>query len=253
MKAYQKHTTLIVFLFFALFKNGKAQTGLGKYELGGSLGTYIYQGDLTPSRLGSFKTMKPGLSLFGSRILSNSFSIRANLSFAHLKGDDSKYSTPAYRQLRNFYFTTPVTELSATAVWNVLGKNYTDGRTGRFSPYVFAGAGLSLVHIKRDWSRLDTHTFGATSDIQQGLNIDMQRSTPRVLPVLPVGAGVRYWLSPRIDIMAETSYRLMFTDYLDGFSYSANPNRNDHYHSTSVGIIYKLWNKNTLACPVLKY
>ena len=70
--------------------------------------------------------------------------------------------------------------------------------------------------------------------------------------MIPVGAGIRYNLSPRIALTAEGSYRLVFTDYLDGFSVAANPKQNDHYHTMNVGVVYRLGKKNKLDCPVVR-
>jgi hypothetical protein len=68
-----------------------------------------------------------------------------------------------------------------------------------------------------------------------------------------VGIGLRYGISSRLAVSVESSYRLMFTDYLDGFSQAANPEKNDHYHSTTIGLIYRIGKKNMLGCPVLRY
>jgi hypothetical protein len=48
----------------------------------------------------------------------------------------------------------------------------------------------------------------------------------------------------------EGTYRLMRTDYLDGFSKSANPNLKDHYSSITIGAAYKFGNKEKYGCPV---
>ena len=132
----------------------------------------------------------------------------------------------------------------------MLGKNnYRHG----FSPYLFAGAGLSFVKITKDYSKMNTSIFSAESDVQAGLNEDNARSLPRVLPVIPAGAGIRYSLSEKFAVFAETAYRFMFTDYLDGFSQSVNPKQNDHHHTTSLGLIYSFGKKDKLGCPAMKY
>ena len=83
-----------------------------------------------------------------------------------------------------------------------------------------------------------------------GLAVDAVTPTPKVIPVVPVGAGMRYNLSDRIAINGEASYRLMHTDYLDGFSMSANPKLKDHYSSITIGVAYKFGNKEKYSCPV---
>lgn len=246
MKAYRKILAVSLVIVTA---HCDAQKGTD-YELGAGIGAYVYQGDLAPSRLGSFRTLKPGLQLQGTKLLSSSLAVRLNLAISKLKGDESKFDNPAYRQQRNFSFTTPLIEASGLLVWDLRGKNYTD-RYKIFSPYLFAGIGVSYLNIKRDWSKMNTEIFDAASGVQAGLNEDASKSLPRLLPVIPVGAGVRYDFSQRFALSLETAYRLTASDYIDGFSKAANPKRNDHYHSTTLGLIYKPGRKNTLACPAI--
>ncbi|MBL7744436.1 MAG: hypothetical protein JNN00_13255 [Chitinophagaceae bacterium] len=226
-----------------LFNDPKFQFGIG-------VGTFVYQGDLTPSALGSYKTMKPAINLFAARLINSSFAWRANLAFGGLKGDDAKYANPEYRQQRNFNFTSRVFEIAGMAEWNILGRNYI---SRGFAPYVFGGVGYNFVNISRDYSNLNAEYFGTESDLLTGLTTDAQRSLPKGLLLLPVGVGTRYYLSDRIGISAETSYRIMSNDYLDGFSQAANPNKGDHYYSHTLGIVYRIGKKNTLGCPAIKY
>jgi Domain of unknown function (DUF6089) len=250
MKAIMKNKYLFVFLFFTnTLTNAQVQSR--NFEIGMGLGTYIYQGDLTPNRIGSFKTMKPGLHLFANKIMSSSLSYRLNLAIAKLKGDESKYSNPEYRQQRNFQFKTPLVELSGLAVWDIRGNNFNREKK-IFSPYLFTGGGLGLLKISRDWSRFNAEFFSTESAVTAGLNTDSQKKLPRILPFIPVGLGFRYEISNLLAVNTEATYRFIFSDYLDGFSYAANPERDDHYHSITIGVIYKFGNKNRLNCPPVK-
>ena len=239
---------LVVFIML-INRTAFAQTnGVIKYEIGVFAGGYIYQGDLTPSALGSYRTMKPGFGFYGSRILTYKLSIRGSLAIAKLKGDESKYSKPEYRQQRNFNFHTPLLELTGQLVWNPLGLNYANKG---FSPYVFGGGGFSFLKVKRDWSKFNAEYFDPASSTITGLAADQQTTPPGFIPVVPMGLGVRYNLSSRFAAFAESSYRITFTDYLDGFSKAANPERQDHYYSHIVGLIYRIGKKNTLDCHVM--
>lgn len=243
-----KIAAISIVLFF--YESAEAQQKNALYEFGLGAGISIYQGDLTPWRFGSYETIRLGVNGYAARLLSRSLSVRANLLLGGIKGDDAKYNNPEYRKQRNFNFKSPVTELSLQLVVNPLGKNYS---TKGFSPYLFAGAGLSLLHIKRDHSAFNAAYFGDGSDLPERIALDDAHNPPRVIPVVPAGLGLRYNLSERLAVNAESAYRFTFTDYLDGFSQSANPARNDHYHTTTVGLIYRTGAKNTMACPVMKY
>jgi hypothetical protein len=246
----QKRTTAIIIISL-IFSGIKTNAQFYKdMSVGLNGGAYVYQGDLTPERFGSFKTIQPGFSLFAKKPINHFLSVRIHISFARLKGDESRYSKPEYRQQRNFYFTSPVAEFSGQLVWNILGRNYEDRG---IMPYIFSGAGISLLSIKKDYSRMDPTVFGESSDIYAGLAIDNARGTPRALLSVPVGVGAEYPLSDRFSVNLETSYRFIFSDYLDGFSQSASPKYQDHYHSTSAGIIYKFGTRDKgVGCPVVK-
>jgi hypothetical protein len=246
-----KATTAIVFITLLSIPVKSNAQFYKDMSVGLNGGMYIYQGDLTPQTLGSFKTIQPGFSFFAKKPLNHFLAARIHISIAKLKGDDSRYAVPEYRRHRNFYFTTPVKEFSAQLVWNILGKNYEDQG---IMPYLFSGAGISLIRVKKDYSRIDTKIFEESSEVFTGLAIDNAKGTPRALLSVPVGVGAEYPISPRFSVNLEASYRFIFTDYLDGFSKSANPKLQDHYHSTSAGLIYKFGNRDKgIACPVMKY
>jgi hypothetical protein len=232
-----------------------AQFTTPRHELGLSAGMFVYLGDLTPERAGAFKS--PGLSInaFYSYILNRSFSLRTNLAIGNLSADDMNYDHPAYRQERALRFKARIAELSQFVVWNVLGNNY--GDKGKLSPYLFAGAGLSFLSIRRDWSRYNPEFFATDSAFQAGLGEDTLHALPRTTVVLPVGLGIRYNISSRLAITAEASSRVMFTDYLDGFSKATNPDKNDNYTNYSLGVIYTLGGgrdggSGSIKCPVIR-
>ena len=242
---------LTVFLFVACSARTEAQLDLSKWQIGVNGGMFIYQGDLSPETFGSYKTVQPVAGLYVSRILNPSFLLRTNLAIGKLYGNDAKYNTPEWRQQRNYSFTTPVTEISELLVWNIAGNNSNElGQ--RFSPYVFAGAGVSFLKISRDYSRFNSHYFSFSSTIESGLNADISRTPPRATLVIPMGLGMEFYLTPKLSLTAETNFRYTTTDYLDGFSLGANPDRNDFYHSNTIGLVYRFGKGNKLGCPVIK-
>jgi hypothetical protein len=126
-------------------------------------------------------------------------------------------------------FSTPIKELSLDLAWNL--RRETGYFSRRLSPYVFAGFGLTMLNVRRDWSRLYTEIFPAESDVAKGLAIDAVKQTPvnyscytngRAGPLFPKPTIYRWW--ERVDTGSQN------TDYLDGFRYSANNKRNDSYY-----------------------
>jgi hypothetical protein len=242
----KKADAFLLFHFICMALLGQPVSS--KFELGINAGVFVYQGDLTPSRLGSYKTLKPELNIFMNRIFSPLFSLRSNLVIGKLKGDDAKYPTPEYRQQRNFNFISPVVEISELLVADLL-KNNLIRLSSNLSPYIFAGLGFSLLNIHRDWSQFNAEYFNSESTTLSGLAADQQQALPKLILALPVGAGIRYPISSRISLNAETSYRITFTDYLDGFSKAANEKRRDSYQTHNVGLIYQFKKNSYLKCP----
>lgn len=239
----------IIVVFISLCTQAYAQIKQPKFEAGVAVGAFVYQGDLSPYRFGSWKTIRPGFVLHGSKFLNRTMALRLQLSIASLHGDDGKYDHPAYRQQRNFNFRTSLIELSPQFVWSP--PDWSDAGK-QLSPYLFGGAALSLVRIRRDASAFNAAYFEAEPELFSRLAMDLSARTPKVMPSVPVGAGMRYSLSPTIVVNAEASYRFLFTDYLDGFSRAANPERYDHYYNIAVGIIYRFGRKNSWDCPPVR-
>lgn len=231
----------ILLAFFAIPFYSSAQEPV--YEAGISTGGFVYQGELTPSRFGSYRTIKPGLNLWASKKITGKIALRANFAWASLKGDESTYKNPAWRQQRNLKFTTPLKEFSLLAVWNVYSFET------RLRPYLFAGVGYSFIHVSRDYSGFNAVYFANEKPAVDGLAADIAHKPPRGLAVVPLGAGLRYALNPNWSLQLETNYRLIESDYLDGFSKVGNPERNDHYQSTTVGVIYSFGKKKDVDCP----
>ena len=249
-----KPTCYLPFLFITfLFKQPLfAQPKQSKWQIGANAGVFIYQGDLTPSIVGSYKTPSPVFGLYVNRVITPSFAVRANIAAGMLRGNDAAYNYPAYRQQRNFKFATPVAEVSALVVWNIFGNNGNElGNT--FSPYAFVGVGASFIKVARDFTGLNKSLFSNGSAEQIGLAADLATTPPTIIPVIPLGIGVEYYVSPKISLTFETNFRYTFTDYIDGFKFAANPAKKDYYHAHTIGVLYRFGGKEKLGCPVMNF
>ncbi|MCB0710297.1 MAG: hypothetical protein KDC15_13005, partial [Chitinophagaceae bacterium] len=173
MKAIIKNTVLVA--VYLLFTATKSHAQFYKdMSIGLNGGAYIYQGDLSPQRFGSFKTIQPGISVFVKKPINHFLAARVHISLARLVGDESRYSIPEYRKQRNFYFSSPVAEFSGQLVWNIRGRNYEDRG---IMPYIFSGAGVSLLAVKKDYSRMDPVIFNDGSEVVAGLVVDNLHGT----------------------------------------------------------------------------
>lgn len=232
---------------FFFTSQARGQLTKGRYEFGAQAGVFAYQGDLSPSPVGSYKTLRPALGISAARRLGDRYALRLGLNLGRIAGDEGKYSTPAWRQERNLRFSTPVTELAGHVIWKPFGDA---GRAGAWTPYAAVGGGLALLRIRPDASGVNGRFASTeTGSIATQLAEDAARPKPRVMPSLQMGAGIRYQFRPQWALQLETSYRYLPTDYLDGFSRAVNPDTRDQYMSHSIGVVYCSGRGGRIGCP----
>ncbi|HCW09109.1 MAG TPA: hypothetical protein DGG95_17260, partial [Cytophagales bacterium] len=112
-----------------------------------------------------------------------------------------------------------------------------DVRRLRFTPYLFAGAGL----------------FGISGNAKK----TAQYSNVQIS--IPLGVGIKYVLNPKYYLSLEIGMRKTFFDYLDNISKSnsssknyqfGNPNDYDTYFFTGLSITYTFYD---IPCPSSPY
>jgi Domain of unknown function (DUF6089) len=243
---------LVATISIFYFSESNAQKNIfSTYGVGINAGAYIYQGDLAPQKLGSLKTIKYGFGLLISKTISPTTSITAAFTKTTLQGDETKYaSIDEYRLNRAFKFNTNVREFALRAEYNFTGNSE---YVKLIEPYVFAGVGLNVAKVKRDYSNFDANYFSEKTNIATSLATeDVLQKKNLLIPVIPIGIGFKYSLNNNFSLNTEFNYRLMRSDYLDGYSISANPKKYDNYYGVTVGVKYKLANKVGIGCPKVK-
>jgi hypothetical protein len=221
------------FLFFLFFVQLPSLAQSSRFEIGAHTSAFIYQGDLTPSPIGSTETTDIGFGLFGSVKLLKPLYLRLNYEQGSLSGDDSKYAYPTWRRERNYKFNTPISEVSGQLVLNLIDIGNIIPNVN-LTPYVLGGFGVAFINIERDYSQTRMAPI-------PGLEADLKEELPGQIAVGLAGGGLRYAITQSVALNVEGSYRFAsFTDYLDGFSEAGNPNMDDHYYITSIGLIYSI-------------
>ncbi len=233
-------------LTFLIFRSAGAQTNL--YSVGINFGAFIYNGDLSPWRMGSLKTPAFVLGFTGHRDVSSTLAARLELNFGSLRGDEAKYYTPEFRRYRAFAFKTRITELVLAAEWSPLGREH------KLSPYLFGGVGVAATKIIRDYSRFSYEYFDLNDPtLAPRLQLDIDHPLPRTVAIFPVGFGLKYGISDKVSLHGEAAQRFTFNDYIDGFSQAGNPKLRDNYTKYSVGLRLALGNDDPYACPTIHY
>ena len=217
-------------------------------EIGITAGGLIYQGDLSPSPAGSWKTPGPALSLQATSLRSARTALRAGLLLGRIRGDEGLYGVPDFRKERNLAFRTRVIELGVGGLWAPLGG--LDG-SRRLTPYVAGQGGLALMRVRADWSGMN----GAFAPVENSavlplIAADAAHRKPGLLPFASLGIGLRRPVGENWMMSVESGYRWVPSDYIDGFSRLANPDSRDQYAYHSVGLAYRLPGSRRMSqCP----
>lgn len=164
--------------------------------MGGALGVDFYLGDVNkvpfrnPSAMG-------GLVL--RRMFNPRMALKADVAAGHLHGSSKGYFIPTAASIPgteggvpvDVTFKRNVFDLGAQFEFNFWGFGQNEEYKGnsRITPYVLAGAGLTIV-------------AGGGGGTKAALNC-------------PVGIGVKYKLKRRVNIGAEWTFRFTTTDALD--------------------------------------
>ena len=245
MKTHFYIIALLV-VFSSLTSNIQAQTENPvnrPWTLGVNLGTYIYQGDLTPSVAGSWKTARPGMELSLTKQVTYHMTLKYGLVLASLAGDDTKYKNEQeYRGYRQFYYKSHFTELSVSDNFSLYSADHTERR---FNPYVSAGVGVAFMLYKTNsWAKTQWSYFSA-SNLREHVKEDSITGIPRAFVSVPLGIGFNYRLNDRLHLNVEGLYRLSTSDYLDGYSRAGNNSKNDYFYSITAGLHFTLGKRKT--------
>jgi OmpA-OmpF porin, OOP family len=216
---FTKIKTICAALFIISSLTLNAQTP--KWEVGGFLGLSQYQGDINDS--GSFDELNGGYGILARRHLSNNFALRGNLLFGKMSGKDANIAQNASR---GFTFSSPMSEISLVAEYDILGhKRFSEGKFKKtFSPYVFGGIGL-LMGLS------PTNNYNEAANVRQIalINQDKAQAVSSSFLAVPLGLGVKIDLSEKWGLNLEVGKRYTFSDDVDRISKSGNPNKSDTY------------------------
>jgi OmpA-OmpF porin, OOP family len=224
--------SLVVLLLVAHLSSSHAQSA--KWELVPSIGVANYMGDLVVPVYPRIQSARPAVGLGLRRQLTETWSLRLAGQYAQIKGSDLDFDD---FRARGFSFSSTIIDGALLAEYDPWGgRRYQRGYLKKtFSPYFFAGVGGTYVDPTTAYNELSDNN----QNIVQQINADRNADPTNPTLMLPFGAGIRYDLSSRVTLGAETMFRLPFTDYLDGVSESANPDRRDWYMSSALTLAFR--------------
>ncbi len=207
------------------------------FSAGGGFNFLTYFGDLAPADnflSTEFSQIKPGISGFVQYRYGPRMSLKAELLYGRLTGDDfssadpdDKNATPRY--IRNLSFRNDVLDLSVMSQF-YLFKNFLDFKQRKFFNIYFTG-GISVFYhnpkgrvpdFKINGERYPNSgkwvslkplgTEGQFSDYYD------KKPYSNIQFSVPIGGGLSFKLSDQLDFTFEINYRLLLTDYIDDVS-----------------------------------
>jgi hypothetical protein len=265
-KFVSKHVLLLLFCFIILFKSYSQAFLFGekvKWEVGFNFGPSFFLGDLggnsgkgtndikdinlqfTKMMKGVFVTMYP----------KNWVGFRLAADLTYLEGNDDIINTTGinelWRKQRNLDFKTTVVEgYVALEIFPTMLFRRQSEYEPRLRPYGLAGIGIfhfnpkgSLTDAAGNKSWYYLHPLRLEG---QGMP-EYPESKPYKLTQMniPLGGGLKYYASERINLSAELLYRKTFTDYIDDVSknYIDPNNYNKYLSAQNATLAYKLSDK----------
>lgn len=177
------------------------------WEIGAKAGTSGYFGDLNPVRI--YKPGDPAAAIFLKANIDSYWSVGFNLMQARIQAHDAYSPNPAQQQ-RNLNFHSAITELSLFTEFNFFSYIPSVSKS-RFTPYLFAGAGLVFFNPKAE---LDGVVYSLRTYMTEG----QPEPYKKYALTVPYGAGIKYNIAGKWTLGLEGGYRTAFTDYLDDVS-----------------------------------
>jgi Domain of unknown function (DUF6089) len=210
-----KQFKTLTFLFITLLA-GKANAQyeyVQKGEFGITAGAAHYFGDINTRA--ALNRPKPALGIFFRKQFGNYTGLRISAHYAQL-GYSDVYSKNDYQKLRNLSFNTNIWEIAVQGDFNFF-KFVPNDPDHLFTPYVTLGAGIFTYdpYAYLDGKKEFLRPLGTEGQIA-GYKGRKQYNTMAFC--FPLGVGVKYNISEKINLSFEVSQRFTTTDYLDDVS-----------------------------------
>jgi hypothetical protein len=257
-------TCFILFAFSALFpvksfsQHVAFEAGATKWEVGINMGPSFFLGDLGGNAGKGTRFIKD-VNLEFTEIVKGFFvsaypndwlGFRFTAQTGSLKGEDNIINTHGvdelWRKQRNLDFRSTLHEAYVVAEFfpfMYLRRNDDEDFAPRLRPYGVAGIGI--FHFNPQGSITDAngnktwHYLKPLRTEGQGMaEYPNRRQYSLTQPNMPLGAGLKYFISNRLNVSFELLLRKSFTDYIDDVSTEyIDPNLFDKYLSPGDDII----------------
>jgi hypothetical protein len=201
----------------------------------------------------TMRTSKPAFSLYLIGMYQEAFGIRVEGTFGTVAANDDilqKVAPSTFgRYERNLSFRSKITDIQVAAeIHPLFFKTYLETDPPRLSPYLLAGIGFFTFNPQASANGTWVALQPLRTEGQGFTQYPNRRPYALTQFNVPLGLGVRYEISSRLNARLEIVHRFLFTDYLDDVSTDyINP---AHFNSNllpgQAALATQLYNRNRL-------
>ena len=262
-----KHLLLLL-ISFTILSNSFSQAFMFgekvKWEVGLNFGPSFFLGDLGGNSGKGTNNLKD-MNLEFTKLMKGVFvtmyprdwiGVRLAADITYLEGSDDIITTTGidelWRKQRNLDFKTTIYEgYIALEVFPTMFFNRQSDYAPKLRPYGLAGVGVFHFNPKGSITNAagekSWHYLKPLRIEGQGM-AEYPNSKPYKLTQfnIPIGVGLKYYASERINLSTELLYRKTFTDYIDDVSktYIDPTNYNKYLSGADAALAYKLSDKS---------
>lgn len=221
MHIMKKIITALV-LLVSVTGNANAQSQNLEYvqkgEFGITAGLAHYFGDLN-TRVG-LNRPKPALGLFFRKQFGNYVGVRLSAHYAQV-GYSDVYSKNDYQKTRNLSFNSNIWEVALQGDFNFFKFVPTDPYYA-FTPYITLGIG-AFTYDPYAYTNGEKEFLRPLGTEGQLVGYQGRKPYNTMAICIPLGVGIKYNLSEKINFSFEIAHRFTTTDYLDDVSTTYAP------------------------------
>lgn len=206
---------LACFLLLSIVANAQSQHNeyVQKGEFGITAGLAHYFGDLNTRA--AINRPKVALGAFFRKQFGNYVGVRLSAHYAQL-GYSDIYSRNEYQNLRNLSFNSNIWEVALQGDFNFFKFIPGDPYYG-FTPYITLGVGVftydpyAYINGQKEFLR----PLGTEGQL---IGYNGRKPYGTLAVCIPLGVGIKYNLTDKINVSFEVAHRFTTTDYLDDVS-----------------------------------
>ena len=195
-------------------------------EIGFSVGAAQYFGDLNPNP--RFNTPNLAASVFFRKNLGGYVALRVAGSYAFLAYSDKLNGYNEFMYRRNLSFNTNIWEGTIQGDFNFF-KYLPGSEHHRFTPYITFGIGVFNYNPYTYYEGQKVYLRPLGTEGQGSAAYPDRKPYGSMAFCFPLGVGVKYSVSRKVNIGLEVLYRFTTTDYIDDVSTTYAPNAQTQY------------------------